>query len=477
MKIAPNFDIIRLPHQKQPKRGANLMIYQNNDFENTQNKIFLAIKKLQFGELLRKANIKKSCGISAFEVFRFLLLLVFQGKNLFRFLNSKRKFEAVSKNTYYRFLNEPSYNWRKFLLLLSAKVIAIFSGLTNEKRVKTLVLDDSVVSRNRSSNVELLAKVYDHVEHKFKKGFTMLTLGWSDGYTFIPVAFNMLSSANKCNRYQEISEEIDHRTNGYKVRQESIIQKTQASLLLIQRALKAGIQADYVLMDTWYTTEPLIKSILEEGIDVIGMVKQLKQKYLYEGKEYTLPQLKKLIHHNCHNVIKGSIIVRTKVENIPVKIVFVQNRNNKSECLYLLSTDCSLSENEIVRIYGNRWSIEVFFKASKSFFKLGTEFQSRSYDAMLSHTTIVFTRYILLEWIRRNENDHKTYGELFYMFCEDIQDMDFETALQSLMALFVEQLNILSADIASIIKSKLYNWVTSQSSFIRDLFANLGWES
>ncbi len=48
---------------------------------------------------------------------------------------------------------------------------------------------------------------------------------------------------------------------------------------------------------------------------------------------------------------------------------------------------------------------------------------------------------------------------------------------ESLMALFVEQLNILSADIANIIKSKLYNWVTSQSSFIRDLFANLGWES
>ena len=96
---------------------------------------------------------------------------------------------------------------------------------------------------------------------------------------------------------------------------------------------------------------------------------------------------------------------------------------------------------------------------------------------MVSHTTIVFTRYILLEWIRRNENDYKTYGELFFMFCDDIQDMEFETALQSLMALFVEQLNLLSADITNIIKSKLYNWVTSQASFIKRLFANLCWES
>lgn len=123
--------------------------------------------------------------------------------------------------------------------------------------------------------------------------------------------------------------------------------------------------------------------------------------------------------------------------------------------MYLLSTDCSLSDTEIVRIYGNRWSIECFFKASKSFLKLGTEFQSRTYDAMVSHTAIVFTRYIILEWIRRKENDEKTYGELFFMFCEDIQDMDLTTALQSLMALFVEHISTLPADAAVCIKSKV----------------------
>lgn len=110
--------------------------------------------------------------------------------------------------------------------------------------------------------------------------------------------------------------------------------------------------------------------------------------------------------------IFGSLVVTTKT-GIPVKIVFVRNRNKKSECLYLLSTDVSLSDTEIVRIYGNRWSIECFFKSSKSFLKLGTEFQSHNYGAMVSHTTIVFTRYIILECIRRNHNDQKTYGELF----------------------------------------------------------------
>ena len=155
----------------------------------------------------------------------------------------------------------------------------------------------------------------------------------------------------------------------------------------------------------------------------------------------------------------------------------MRNRNKRSECLYLLSTDCSLSNTEIVRIYGNRWSIECFFKASKSFLKLGTEFQSRSYDAIVSHTTIVFTRYILLEWIRRNQNDQKTYGELFFMFCDDIQDMDLTNALKGLMALFTEIASIVSANIAEMLKSKVNDWIASQPLFIQALFRDLCWES
>lgn len=96
--------------------------------------------------------------------------------------------------------------------------------------------------------------------------------------------------------------------------------------------------------------------------------------------------------------------------------------------------------------------------------KLGTEFQSRSYDAMVSHTTIVFTRYILLEWIRRNQNDQKTYGELFFMFCDDIQDMDLTNALQGLISLFTE---LLSCGILSnIFVNSVYNAINYLQSSV-----------
>ena len=135
------------------------MINQTNQNDHTPNAFSDAFKQLKIGKLMRKSNIKKSCGISAYEVFQFLLLLAFQEKNLFRFLN------------------ETSYNWSKFLLLLAVKVTTAFDTLTRPERVKVLILDDSVIKRNRSKSVELLARIYDHVEHKCQKGFTLLTLG------------------------------------------------------------------------------------------------------------------------------------------------------------------------------------------------------------------------------------------------------------------------------------------------------------
>jgi hypothetical protein len=424
---------------------------------------------LKLSKLLRQAGIRKSKGIPVLEVFKYLLLLVFQGKNLYRFLDSSRGSEACCKNSFYRLLNSTRYNWRRFLHTLATNVISFMHSLVRPERIKVLVLDDTVIARNRSKSVELLAKVFDHIDNKFKRGFSMLTLGWSDGFSFIPIDFSMLSSANKSNRYQEINEGIDKRTNGYKRRIEAITKKTDVAIDLIKKALSMGIEASYVLMDSWFTHEPLIKSCLDEGIDVIGMVKQLKQKYSFKGKKYDLKGLRNMLPKCRKRNIIGSMLVTTK-NNILVKLVYVKNRNKKRSWLVILSTDCSLSNEEIVRIYGNRWSIEVFFKSAKSLLKLGSEFQGRSYDMAIAHTTIVMTRYILIEWLRRYENDPKSFNELFFKFADDIRDMDLTTALQNLMIFVIEFLGETKKVSKDVVKNQLQQWIECQASFIKALF-------
>lgn len=62
----------------------------------------------------------------------------------------------------------------------------------------------------------------------------------------------------------------------------------------------------------------------------------------------------------------------------------------------------------------------MLFKAFKSFLNSVLNSRAVPIDAIVSHTAIVFTKYTILEWILCNEKDEKTYGELFFMFCEDI---------------------------------------------------------
>jgi hypothetical protein len=452
------------------------MIQETNSTEQANNIFQNTFSALKVSRLLRQAGIRKSKGIPVLEVFKFLVLLVFQGKNLYRFLASFRSKAEFSKNSVYRMLNGQKYNWRRFIHSLSAKVIDFIRPLTGPERVKVLILDDTIIPRNRSKKVELLAKVHDHTSMKFKKGFSLLTVGWSDGYSFVPTDFAMLSSANKTNRYQEINKNIDKRSNGYKRRIESMQRKSDTAVNLIKNSLNQGIEANYVLMDSWFTHEPLIKSCLDEGIDVIGMVKQMKQKYSFQGKRYDLKELRNLLPKCRKGNIIGSMLVSTK-SNILVKLVYVKNRNKKRNWLVILSTDCSLSNEEIVRIYGNRWSIEVFFKSAKSLLKLGSEFQGRSYDMMIAHTAIVMTRFILTEWLRREENDQKTFGELFFICCDDIQDMDLITALQNLINFVLDWANEVKSVSANMVKNQLQQWISRQAAFIKALFSNFCWES
>ena len=44
-------------------------------------------------------------------------------------------------------------------------------------------------------------------------------------------------------------------------------------------------------------------------------------------------------------------------ERLPVRLVYVRNKNKRSDYLVLVSTDLTLSEEEIIQTYGKRWNI------------------------------------------------------------------------------------------------------------------------
>ena len=118
----------------------------------------------------------------------------------------------------------------------------------------------------------------------------------------------------------------------------------------------------------------------------------------------------------------------------------------------------------------------MFFRAAKSLLDLGDEFQGLSYDMTVSSTAIIFTRYVILEWLRRKSNDQKTICELFYVCCDDIQDIELSTALKRLLKILCDGIKNRAITITSEIKTQLINWFVSQPAFIKALYPDLMWE-
>jgi len=90
-------------------------------------------------------------------------------------------------------------------------VTGYITSLTDDDREEVLIIDESTHDRSRSKGVELLARVYDYCTKRYLKGFRLLTLGWSDGASLVPLDFALLSSADEEKLYLDLVKSVQIR--------------------------------------------------------------------------------------------------------------------------------------------------------------------------------------------------------------------------------------------------------------------------
>lgn len=392
----------------------------------------------RIGTLLDRCGIRKRHGYSVRSLTKAIFALPFIGKNFFRGIVINDNAD-VGKDAAYDLLKACTYNWRRFLLLIGVRLHCIFDRLTKDNRESVLIIDDSPYDRSRSKRVELLSRVFDHSTGRYLKGFRLLTVCWSDGVSCLPLDFALLSSAKKKNRFHESNKSMDKRCCAFRRRTEAVTKATMLLAPMLKRILNAGINARYVLMDSWFTM-PANVCAIRQHLDVIGMIKKTpKVCYEHNGKKRNLTEIyQNLTKRRGRAKILASTIV-TLNDGKPAKIVFVRDRRKK-DWLALLSTDTDQADAEVVRIYGKRWDIEVLFKMAKQHLKLVKEIQCRDFDMLIAHTTIVFMRYMFIAYRVRMESDHRSFGDLFYACCKELDDISFVEALHRIMTLAAEQL-------------------------------------
>ena len=397
------------------------------------NSVTNFMNKFQIGKLLFKCNAGKAKGIPVIEVFRYLFCLIFSNRSMYMQRKTGTFDGSFCKNTVYRFLNNAKINWFRFTTLLSSRIINDFmKPLTGENRKDVFVIDDSLFDRSRSKKTELLAKVFDHCSMKYKNGYRMLTLGWSDGNSFVPINHCLMSAADDKNLLCKAAD-FDGRSLAGKRRRQSRRKATEVMIDLLKAARSSGISAKYVLFDSWFSSPKTITVLKTDcELDTIAMVKKSsKIKYGYQDGKYNIKEIyKQCKKRRGRSKYLLSVDVTVGNEAIPAKIVCVRNKSKKKDWLAIISTDTTLSEEEIIRIYGKRWDIEVFFKTCKSYLHLAKECRSLSYDALTAHVSVVFVRYMMLAVTQRCNTDDKTVCELFYRLMDELDDITFSQSMR-----------------------------------------------
>ena len=393
---------------------------------------------------------------------------MFSDRSMYMQMRTNRYTEDFSKNTVHRFLNNGKINWERFTNLLSERIINSFiRPLTSDEREDVFIVDDSAYKKTGYKKTELVATVFDHVSMKYIKGFRMLTLGWSDGNSFVPISHRLMSSGNDKNVIGVV-EEYDKRSLSYKRRYQARRKATDVMIDMVKQAQKCGHYAKYILFDSWFSCPCIVADLKKEcDLDTIAMVKKSsKIRYQYRGEMLDIKQ----IYSRCKkrpgrskyllSVIVDVVSINENGDKItiPAKIVCVRNRNKKKDWLAIICTKTELSETEIIRIYGKRWDIEVFFKSCKSMLKL-ERCRKLSYDALTAYVSIVFVRYMFLCYEKRNYEDDRTLGELMFSIYDEMQDITFSHSMaiitQALFDAVTEMLNLTKEQLEDLTESFL----------------------
>ena len=276
------------------------------------------------------------------------------------------------------------------------------SARTGERKLY-VVLDDSLGEKDKETrHMAAVEFPHDHTKSQGKKQV------YTNGTVHLEVRLQLGKMEYVFDWQLYLREKAVRRLNRGRSKEERIRFRKKTSLALemlkeLNELLPAGFQV-YVLFDSWYASNRLLKFCRRRDWHVICAVKS--NRLLNEMK---LSQWNQTLKHQRYEPVsltatdqrQKTYLVRVKhgrFKKLPFDVcVIISKRHHRDKRpKYFLSTDTSLAPQKILRIYQKRWPIEVDNFYVKQHLGL-TDFRVRSFEATEKWFAVVFLAYIFLQ--------------------------------------------------------------------------------
>jgi len=375
-----------------------------------------------------------------------------------------RKTMDGEKDVIYRFMNDCRLRWRSIIDGINSKLISCMN--VSKPSEACLILDDTDLKKT-GFKMELVSRIWSHVDNRTLLGFKGLFLGWCDDKSFLALDFSLHRETGKNEKFpfglkpqqakSQFHKERPSKCAGSKRIKEADMKKTDTGMRMINRALFRGVPFRYVLMDSWFVSGKMIRFVLGlPGKHLLGMGKMGTTKYGFQNRELTAKDLcdrlsRKGKAKRIRKLNMRCIQVNVTVQEVPVCLFFYRN-TGKGPWHFLISTDLDLTPLKAYQLYARRWNIEIFFKEMKQLFHLN-DCHSRDFDAQIAHVSVAMIAYNMFSTAKRL-NSYETMGDLFREVASQMAEL---TLSERIWAIIEELLQLVAdfidIDFASLVQS------------------------
>jgi len=430
--------------------------------------------------ILSKSKLK---GIDGKLIFQQLFLLKFiDFKNISQLMASGYvKGMEYKKDVFYDFMKNSNIDWRKIVHLFSLQFLRIASKKGDSEELKSqkfLIVDDTLLEKS-GKKTEFLGKVFNHCSHTYNLGIKVLTLGYWDGKSFLPVDFSIHNEQCKNKKrglkdkdlLAQFSKERIATSPGYLRTVEIGVDKIENAISMIKSAVKKGFNPQYVLADSWFISEKFLRKINEikigknGRIDVIGIMKGNRILHINAKKTNGLNvpnQYRKNVKYS--KKYKCSYIsLKVDYKGVMMNAFWIRMKGQNNWTI-LISTDQKLSFSTTMGNYQIRWTIEVFFKECKQ--NLGfNSCQSTDFDSQIASISICFMNYTILS-LKKRFSSYETLGTLFRNTKEILLEL---TLVEKIKKFMIEIYIVIFADLGVDWEIFISKIIKNEHSFLQSV--------
>lgn len=429
----------------------------------------------------------KGKGVSVTQLLVSLITFRLHGSSIARMQQPGRSAcPAIDDNTFYRLMNNPLMRWRGLLMGLAKQFAAhVQAKGDGNPSVRCFVLDDTDLEKT-GKTIERVGRIFNHVTKRYPFGFKLLLLALWDGKSLVSLDFSLhcerggtgkqgLTVKEKRAQFSKVRKAGTPSAQRYT---ELDQEKHHNAVAMLRRAVKNGVTASYVLMDSWFVNDYTIKAIRAikgRALHVLGMCKVDNRKYTVDGRAMNAHQLvakfdrKRAKHSRKYRTRYIAITADYKGEKVRL---FLMQYNHASRWTILLTSDLSLSFVQAIELYQIRWTIEVLFKECKQYLRLGCS-QNTDFDGQVADATLALVTHTILT-LQKRFGAYETLGDLFRETQQHLLELTlWERLITVFLKMVMQLVELLNVDIEELIEKLLQDSQASRKllallSFLRD---------